>query len=403
MSPDSRRYNLFSQIDDSAFLNVRTGYFPYYSSHMNLQDVRIINDEQIPPFGLPQDAGSGWYGDTGDITWDNVTIKNFRKGIDMPRRGNLVVRGGYFENVLNLFIDNQGASSVTLDVGDANFGAPSAAVMKALQTGRLDDHWNIYLATSTNSGSPDISEPFLRTARSAVLLVDGQPQHLYFRESSRGYRLDTADDYESRQLSAKKFPESILALTSGDLWDRYSIAVNGIIAPADARVLPGIHGLVSPTAPPAPLPRLILVGSRYTNQVDGYTLRMRDGSGHVIDLATVDLVPNAWNFVSVIYDGRRITEPIYARTTPPTLQLTDSSYRPISLPTTISRSELEGGYTVLGLVDTSIGKVVLKTGYKRTFQPQELVVDPDGKVRLLLTFSDLAGNTATLLLVLEVR
>lgn len=400
-SPTSRLYGLTSVIADSRFLNVRTGFIPYYASRMDLRNIRIVNDPAIYPVGLPSDAGTEVYGDSGDITWDNVTIENFRVGIVMPPRGDLVVRGGFFRNTVNIFISNYGASTITLDVGDANFARPTAAMMKVLQTGRNDRHWDIYLATSTSVGLPDVSEPFQRTPRSVILYVDGEPESLYFRESDRSYQFSTADDFESIRL-ASKLPDSITALTAGELWDEHHLAVNGVIAPPDARQLPGIHGVVSPTAPDPAGPHLTLFSSRYTNQIHGYTLRVYDLKGTKIDLATVDLVPDSWNFVSGTYNSQTVTELIYAKTTPSDLRLTDANYKPIPTPTTITRAKLASGITFLGLVDNIIDKTIYRTVYTQAFRPDQLIVGADGKVHLELTYSDIAGNQVKRPLVLTV-
>lgn len=397
-SPDAQAYKLNSTIADSTFVNVKTGVFNYYANRIVMTNDRMINDASrtLDPYS----TGVDYYGSAGDHTYDNLTIVNFRVGINMAQAGDMRVKGGFFQNVINIFINNAGASNVTLDVGPANFATPTPAVLKALQTGRQDKPWNIYLATLSDPTLPDITRPFRTTARRVVLMVDGKPQRLYFRESARDYRFDTADDFEARSLSAL-LPQSMQAMTAGQLWDSYGLAANGVIAPADAYTLPGVHAVASSQDVATPPPAPTLASAPYTNQLNGYVLKVSDAKGVVSTLATVDLKPDQWNFVKATYQGRPVTMLVYAKAAPPTLRFTDASYN-YKTPTTISRAELQAGYTVYGLVQNVIGKVSLPRSYKQVFRPDQLVVGADGKVRLTLTFADMAGNTASTVLVLNV-
>jgi hypothetical protein len=400
--PTSREYDLYSRIEDSDFVNVHTGFIAYYGHHMVLSDVRMVNNASLLPLGLPNNAGSEFYGSSGDITWDDVSIENFRRGIVLPNSGDLLVRGGYFKNAVNIYADNYGAGTVTLEVGPSNFETPSAQVMNKLGAAAGTAPWNVYLATMISPDSPDISEAFRPTQRTFRLYVDGQPENLFFRESDRNYRFDTANDPQSMRL-ASKLPDSILAMTAGELWDTYGLGVNGVIAPEGARTLPGLHGVVSPNAAPPSAPFLRLESGRYTNQVQGHTVSVRDLAGKSFNLATTDLVPNQWNFVTGSYNGQKVTELIYAKTDPAGFVHTDSNYRPLTAPpTTISMDQLAKGFTVYGRLLHVIGKTTIWSPFSKTFKPGEMIVDADGKVRLQVTYADFLGNQATMELVLTV-
>ena len=64
-----------------------------------------------------------------------------------------------------------------------------------------------------------------------------------------------------------------------------------------------------------------------TDQLTGYTLQVKDENRQVIDLATADLKPDQWNFVSGDYQGQKVTFAIYAKAATPTFELTDKGTR----------------------------------------------------------------------------
>ena len=194
---------------------------------------------------IPSEAGFQFYGGRGDITWDNVTIVGFSRGIDMPHLGDNTVNGGWFDNAIDIYISSYGNGTTTLNVEASSFPAAGPVATMALRNRRepagehlhglrLRQQWNM------KNPSSDPTEPSPQPR--------GQTHYLYFRESARDYRLgDTSD---SGQRVAAMFPASMADMTNGELWDRYHLALNGVVAPPDAQAMPGIIGLVSPTPPP---------------------------------------------------------------------------------------------------------------------------------------------------------
>ncbi len=386
-----RRYDVYSRIENTDVVNVQSGLSTYHGSHIVQSNVRYIND--VDNGNARSSPGYVWYGGSGDITWDNVTIVGFGTGINMTRRGRNVVNGGYYENIVNIAIEplERGDNMTILNLDDANFGTRSNLRPR-------DEPWNIHLSVPIRP-SGDISGIFERTARQIVWNRNGQTHYLYFREADPNYRFDSTDTNQAAQLAAV-LPDSIRGMTAGELWDAHHAAVGGVIAPSDAFTVPGVHGVLSGIAPPK-LPQLNLRSDRYTNQISGYTLHLRDDARNNVRV-TVDLKPDTWNFITVNYQGQKVTELIYADATPPAFQLTDSSGNLLTNPPTISLSDLENGFTIYGIVSDTIGAVTNTTLVTRVIKPKDLVVDSDGKVWVVLTFSDRVGNEATVELIFTV-
>lgn len=379
---------VYSHITGSTFARVGgSGIFAFGSRNMVVEDVRAIHDTTTMPSGF----AFQFYGGAGNFTWNNFTAIGFPRGIQMPQQGDNTVNGGHFDNGIDIFIGNYGTGTVTLNLETSSFPAPGPMAVKAAKHNGLIDPVNVLMDSNFVRGW-DINRAFSRVDRDVTLNQNGVTNYLYFPESARDYRLGNLSHV---------FPASMADMTNGELWDRYRLAINGVVAPSDARGMPGIIGLVSETSPPVAPPDLSLWSPRITDQLSGYTLQVKDANRQVIDLATADLKPDQWNFVSGDFQGQTVAFAIYAKTAPAEFHLTDSSLRPKDA--TIRRSLLTTGLTIYGRIYDTVADFTFPSGtYQRSFRPDELIVDSDGKVRVWIEFEDMIGRKQRQQLVLTI-
>ena len=307
----------------------------------------------------------------------------------MPVQGNNTINGGWFDNGIDIYIGNYGSGTTTLNMSAASFPSAGSVAKQALKYSGESQPVDIYMASDFNTLY--LTGAFERSERTVLLNRDGQTQYLYFRESGKDYLLGDTSDNRARRV-APMIPNALADMTNGELWNTYHVVLNGLVAPDNARVLPGSIGLVSPTPPPQAPPKLILRSRWLTDQLTGYTLTVKNEKNQVVDLTTVDLKPDQWNFVSADYQGQTVTFAIYAKEANPTFKVADSRYRPITGEPTITQAQLAKGLTIYGRINDQVGDVPIIQNFVQTFQPSALVVNSDGKVRVWVVFKDLVGR-----------
>jgi hypothetical protein len=204
----------YSLLQNSTFWNNTVGVNLGYTQHTVLRNFTVIHAWQAtqPEIGLSRNAV------TTDIVYDNLTVEGYRRGLDLPTRGNSVVNGGRFYNTLDIHIVT-GSSRNALLTGFA--AVPTIAMV-----------------VDPNLAGPQTSQYF---GNDVVTLNFGPfaAQRLYYAQQ----RADAVTFW----TPIEGLPIAYVGLTSQQLWDQYGVAVGGAIAPSDAYIVPGITGLVGPT------------------------------------------------------------------------------------------------------------------------------------------------------------
>jgi hypothetical protein len=220
-------YHLRSALDDqqglfanSTLWNNSQGVNLPYSQHTILRNLTVVRT----PSGVSGvDSGIGVNSNlvTRDITYENLAVSGFYRGIYFPRRGFAVVEGGYYDNYVD-FLVQTGVAADRLVV----LNGPIRMNRLIMDT---------YFATADGS----ITHIFLQDR---VILNFGpyQNQRVY-------YLLQNADAIPF-PAAAPTVPAAYVGLTSQQLWDQFGIAVGGTVAPANAISVPGIVGLIGPAS-----------------------------------------------------------------------------------------------------------------------------------------------------------
>lgn len=258
-SATARKSGIRGEFARLVSVNCRTHHFSYYTSMVDWVDFTEINAPDFygatGGFGIPQDAGWDWYGDSGDHTWTRGRCVGLRIAMRNPTRGDLKIKDCTFEDCyLGVLAPGSGAYDLTLD--NPTFNPPTdSARLKQLATlglnpanitllyepGEFGDAGKNWAALVT----PKL--PFVNTVK---LIKDGVSRPLYWRETGRSYPLSTSDDNQSRRLAAM-VPASWQGKTNGDLADG---AIGGLgllgVAPVDATPMSGLRGLAGPPTTP---------------------------------------------------------------------------------------------------------------------------------------------------------
>jgi hypothetical protein len=207
-------HGMQGEFANSLFWNNLKGMEIPYVQHTTLRNLVIVRD------GL-EFAGLGIRSNivTGDIQYQNLTVKGYFQGIVLPKRGSNVVNGGYFSNQMDLQI----------------LTAVSPG-RKVLITGPIQvanivmDH---YYALN---GDYTMTAFYL----DQVTLNFGafHNQRLYY----------TIQDPSAVPFTSPLpgMPTAYIGLTSQQLWDQYHVAIGGELAPAVTTTSPLIYGLVGP-------------------------------------------------------------------------------------------------------------------------------------------------------------
>ncbi len=345
-----------------------------YTQQVTLLRVTAINHLEKPEF-----AGVKINPWTQDIIYHNVDLQGWEVGIKVPRKDDVLIRNGYFNNVTNIFISPaDGKRSIKID-GNPQFGQLSD---KALQ-GR--PQWDIDMAVlELEDGTDDIEKLF---APSVIKLDTAlySDKQLYYVEQGADFI-----PFKSDQVS-DVVPTQLIDQTTQQIWDQHRIAVGATVAPQDAVQIPRINGLIgAPTT--YGVSDLQLKSPRATHQLEGYVLEYIDPNGvHVVDPDPIDLQPG-WNLIT--RDVLSLTQAfyVYGDVQPPTF--VPSADHPL----VINPAALDTGFTVTGWIsDDSFGSMP----YSQHFSGSDLLSLPvhtglAAKSYLLLEFviDDRNGNHA---------
>lgn len=225
-------------------------------------------------------------------------------------------------------------------------------------------------------------------------------KQLYYTQQAADFK---AFDPSAPDGVAPYVPAELINLTNQQMFDRYGLAIGGVVAPASATASdPRINALIGP--PATYLPDLQLLSPKYVNQDIGpYKLAYKyfdpsnagaNREGYVsVRETTPTPLANGWNLVTRQILGTTRTLLVYGDNLPPSFVVDPN------LSLTVNQADLNNGssFVVQGtIVDNSFGK----RSFWQSFRLNDasyvspLQTDAAGAfIMLTFTVKDFAGNS----------
>jgi hypothetical protein len=244
-----------SIIEDCKVWSSGTGVRILYSDNIRLRNLRLIGGGKNASAGVSQGSEA-----IGGTVYENLHVEGWQTGIsvsDIIARPQIIV-GGYYDNQVNIAIalgyGRTGLGRVDEIKGDIRFGASS----------RRD------IALTVNYDAFYSRDPNALFAPNTIRL--DTPKHagkqLYFLEQGADYvPLKTVASGKFRSAATGHVPADLIGKTNRELWQKYGLAIAGIVAPADATTDPKIDGLIG--ARSTARPDLVL-HNVYSRNLQGY-------------------------------------------------------------------------------------------------------------------------------------
>jgi hypothetical protein len=404
-SPDQR--NVIEDL--TVFATSGRGIFTPYTNLTTLKNVTVMGN-----VNSPSSTAIGRNDVTKNIVYDQVHAEGWEIGIDVPVNGVNQINGGYFNNIKSILVTTANSknrvvningntdASGKLDPSKPQFGTLSTTALKNRQ------QFDIALQSNFNPKEQDITRLFNPDVIQMGTVTVNDKQ-LYYKQQAGDFELF---DSSSTAGVPSYVPPELIDQTNRQLWDKYSLAVGGIIAPADATASnPRIDALIGSKS--TYLPDVQLLSKKYFNADTGpYLLRYKyynpgvtgaDKSGYVtVKETTPTLLVNGWNLVTRQVLGATRTLFIYADNVAPTFVLDPNQN------TTINIADLNNGssFVVQGsIVDNSTGKTHFWQSFKLNDAEHVSALQTDALgsfVVLTFTIKDKAGNATLVHLRLNV-
>jgi hypothetical protein len=152
-----------------------------------------------------------------DIEYQDLRVEGFGIGIATPLSGNILIRGGYYNNIQNISFATAAKHGRVVDVAaDVEFAHP---------TGTSNSSYvDVYLKEDFDPKDQDITKVF-NSDRITDQRFPGE--QLYFKEQAADFvpfRVGVAPSY---------VPSELIGKTNQQLFDLYGLAIGGSIAPAN--------------------------------------------------------------------------------------------------------------------------------------------------------------------------
>jgi hypothetical protein len=205
-----------SLFENSQFWNNTLGVGLHYTQNVVLRNLQItrVPDEQRT-FGVTADLIES------NITYDNLSVKGYYIGIETPRWGTNVVRGGSFvNNEHDIFIPTAAWHDRSILITGLT-GTPRITLADDVRP-IPDNYASIYFV------------------RDSVILDFGpfsNQQVYYWRQQADAVPFPEAREDVSPEYVGK---------TNQELWDYYGVALSGEIAPEATYALPNLLGALIP-------------------------------------------------------------------------------------------------------------------------------------------------------------
>lgn len=356
----------------TAFNNRGMGMFDPYTNQTTIRNVTLLNNENNP-----SGTGMGRNDVTRNLIYENVTIKGFGDGIQVPVNGTNTIQGGSFNNVRDIVINTANNRNRVVNInGNIDFGQLNAKAAKGKTP------YDIYLKANFDPKERDVTRLF-NPDLIKLGTVKYNGKQVYYLEQASGYVPFP------KATAAAYIPPEFIDKTNQQLWDQYGLAPGGIVAPANAITDKTVNGLIGD--PATYLPDLYMTSRKYTNQLAGYAVSYKDANGVRFTDATPVALREGWNVITRTIGGYKRSFLVYGDITAPTFTLDpNQSLR-------INPADLKDGLVISGtLFDDSFGT---KNFNMRFSDLDKLAtkVGADGLsyVTISFTVKDRAGNATT--------
>jgi hypothetical protein len=374
-----KNHPLVGQLDNfSAWGISNNGITMNFTGNINVQNVWLLGNLSKPT-GIAI-ATNGVYAQ--NITYTNDWMAGWAMGIQAPGRGNNVINGGYYNNIKNIDIPQQGLvgqGRVINIQGTPQFGTLSPQALGGAQ------QYNIYMESPKLTR--DISLLFKpeQTLQGTVLF---QGKQVYYAEQAANYV-----PFPTNAKLPPYVPPQLIGLTNQQLYDQFGIAVDGVPAPADAMTDPTIHGLLgSPVTPPSES----RVSPKYTNNLTGYVLSYVNSSGQTVTESKPTPLQEGWNLITRNIGPNAAPRSflVFANTIPPTFTVSPKQ----SL--VLNPADLSLPFNVTGTYTDPITGSGTNIYQLTALNLLPVLTRPDGTKYISPTFTinDAAGNSTVVTL-----
>ena len=205
-----------SLFENSSFWNNNLGVDLPYSQNLVLRNLKVINGQVTKP-----DVGIGANNSTKNITYDNLTVSGYNRGIYLGRRGYAIINGGTFTNNNLDILITSGAIDNRNVLLTGNLVQPKIQMLLDVYpiSGYLATAYFVNDVVTLNYGS------FVN-------------QRLY-----NAMQVASAIPFPT---SRSDIPAQYVGLTNQQLSNLYGVSLGGSIVPGNAVTVPNIIGLVVP-------------------------------------------------------------------------------------------------------------------------------------------------------------
>jgi hypothetical protein len=386
------------------------GIFDPYTNSLKFQDATILNN-------LANPGGTAFNRNdvTRSLTFDHVNAQGWAVGINVPVNGHNAIIGGTFDNLKNIYITTANDKGRVVNIQDGGPNDPIHFLDNLTKTVNKvtvpQVQYDIYLQSNWNPKQLDITTMFNPDIiKLGTVLYNGQ--QLYYLEQAADFTPfptsipSGADPSKFGPIAASNIPAEFLDLTEQQLWDKYGLAIGGIVAPASATTAPGIHGLLGTSVTYAPdLQLLSAKYVQYSPTDPSYALKYKyfdptKNAYVTVTEATKRQLHEGWNVLTINDPGlgHVRTLLVYGDDIAPTFQLTSNS------PLLVNQADVDNGstYFISGdIVDASFGKKHFEIGIKLNDASHVTVLDAN-HIQLTFVVTDNAGNKYTALVELTV-
>lgn len=205
-----------SYFENSSFWNNTVGVMPYFTQDIVLRNLQVIH---VPDGNY--NHGILAHIVDGNITYENLVVTGYHTGINMPRWGNNIVRGGHFNNAVHDILLPTAAWHDRSVLITGLSGTPKITLFEDLWPIQYNDA-SVFFVTDRvvlDFGAfDDLQVYYLRQHANLVPFPDPRPD----------------------------VPAIYVGKTNQFLWDNYGMALSGAIAPLNAYTVWYIQGGLIP-------------------------------------------------------------------------------------------------------------------------------------------------------------
>jgi hypothetical protein len=359
-------------VEDCTFWNVRSaGIAMTYGVNTVVRHSTLLGSDPVGCAAPSCEGGIGitTEGSTRGLIVEHVRVAGFSTGIRVPSRGTTTISGNSFANKYNIL------------------------VYPAQQPGR-----ETIVANNTFENHRDGGEDFHLVDASG--LFHGDVSMLFERDPLlvTDRRFPGKTIYRPNQLpTAIPFRDSGIAELDGKTADQirreYGLAIGGVLAPADAKAIPGIGGLVGGragrTAEMADEnPMLARMDNAVPTGSSAASYTSNRDQGYGLDCCNIhrivkgaDSERTGWRFLTKAEGGTITTKLTYVDANPPQFTIDPR------IKLEIHPDDVRYGFLMQGtLYDGGAAPEIVRRTYG------QLVVDAEGYVNIPFEYPDRAGN-----------